>query len=335
VVGTGYALSHCHENLSTGTQTYRLETAEGRLIGFSGPPGTITAKADINDRVSQQTNPSSGAVEWVLLRGDDSTEIYSSQGRLLRKTSLTGRDAVTYTYSAGRLVSMTDRVGRTLTFGYDAKGRISTMTDPAGGLFQYGYEDAWNLLTSVTYPDGMVRTYHYNEPANINNGVACSSTTAWALTGISDNGQRLSTYKYDCSRRAVSTELAGGVNKYSYTWPGGAVEVDPLGTTRTLYFGEWQSVLKPYQTSQPAASGTGTVMENMSYNANGSLSQRQDFNGNKSTYTYDLARNLETQRKEALTVAGANTPQTRTINTQWHPSFRLPTKVAEPLRITT
>src|SRR5262249_15579836 len=57
---------------------------------------------------------------------------------------------------------------------------------------------------------------------------------------------------------------------------------------------------------------------------------RTDWVGNVTTYTYDLARNLETSRTEAV-----GTPQVRTISTQWHATFRLPAAVAEPLRITT
>src|SRR6185295_18278318 len=71
------------------------------------------------------------------------------------------------------------------------------------------------------------------------------------------------------------------------------------------------------------------------YDANGNVSSRTDWNGNRSDYTYDLIRNLETSRTEGLTSAGGTTPQTRTISTQWHADFRLPTQIAEPLRITT
>ena len=48
-------------------------------------------------------------------------------------------------------------------------------------------------------------------------------------------------------------------------------------------------------------------------------------NGNQTTYTYDLARNLEISRTEAYGTALA-----RTITTQWHPVYRLPTKIVAP-----
>src|SRR5688500_16086036 len=51
--------------------------------------------------------------------------------------------------------------------------------------------------------------------------------------------------------------------------------------------------------------------------------------------TATISRNLETSRTEGLTAGGAPTPQTRTISTAWDVNFRLPTQIAEPLRITT
>jgi YD repeat-containing protein len=82
---------------------------------------------------------------------------------------------------------------------------------------------------------------------------------------------------------------------------------------------------------QPAGAGSAEAARAINYDANGNVSSRQsDFNGNVDAYAYDLTRNLETSRTEA-----SGTPQARTIRTQWHPTFRLPTRIAEPLRITT
>ena len=242
--GYGHVHLQCYRYVATGTPNYNLSTPDGRIIAFSGPLNTITAKADVNEKLSQRTN-ASGAIEWVLKRADDSTEIYNAQGSLIRKTSLSGRDDVVYAYSdaatspaiaprAGLLIRMTDRFGRQLNFTYDAASRMTAMTDPAGAVFQYAY-DALGNLSSVTYPDGTVRLYHYNEAANINNGAACPGVTGGlprALTGITENGARFSTFKYDCYSRAVSTEHNGGIDKHSLTYGGAgqfpnATELDP------------------------------------------------------------------------------------------------------------
>ncbi|HZR03992.1 MAG TPA: RHS repeat-associated core domain-containing protein [Burkholderiales bacterium] len=73
------------------------------------------------------------------------------------------------------------------------------------------------------------------------------------------------------------------------------------------------------------------------YDANGNVTSRKDFNGNLTCYTNDLARNLETKRVEGLSGAscpGTSGSATRTISTQWHATFRLPSAIAEPKRIT-
>src|SRR6185503_2260385 len=128
-VSGGSTYSYCHPFLTTGAQNYQVKSADGRFALFGGVPGAFTSKADINDKLSQQTNQS-GATEWVLVRQDDSTEIYNSLGQLIRKTSLGGLEDISYAYSNGRLASMTDHFGRQLAFSYDSAGRLATMTDP-------------------------------------------------------------------------------------------------------------------------------------------------------------------------------------------------------------
>ena len=54
---------------------------------------------------------------------------------------------------------------------------------------------------------------------------------------------------------------------------------------------------------------------------------RTDFNGNQTTYVYDLARNLETSRTEGLDATGSATSVTRTIATQLHPQWKLPQQI--------
>ena len=53
----------------------------------------------------------------------------------------------------------------------------------------------------------------------------------------------------------------------------------------------------------------------MTYDANGNIASRTDFDGHQTTYVYDMTRNLETSRTEGLTTAGVATPATRTITT--------------------
>lgn len=228
---------------------------------------------------------------------------------------------------------------------------MATMTNPANGLYVYAYDTDGNLNT-VTYPDGKTRTYLYNEQAHTQN-----TPQLRALTGIIDeNNNRFATFGYNAAGLAISTEHAGGVERVTvnygtpprieqssytdpltnityvtifYVPPTGTTVTDAFGATRGYDFQSVQGVIKHTGLTQPCASCGGDA-SNTAYDANGNIASQTDFNGNLTTYTYDLTRNLETRRTEA-----AGTPLARTTTTAWHPTFRLPTQITEPNRVTT
>lgn len=217
------------------------------------------------------------------------------------------------------------------------------MTDPTNGVTQYTYDTAGNL-TAVIYPDGKTRAYHYNEQAYTSN-----TNLPNALTGITDeNGVRFATYTYDTQGRAVVTEHAGGVERYvlGYSTDGtNTIVTDPLNSQYTHHFQTILGVAKSTGQSQPAGSGCGAASSAITYDVNGNVASRADFNGNKTCYAYDLTRNLETARIEGLG-SGSSCPadllsytpaansSERKILTTWHVNFRLPTLIAESKRET-
>jgi YD repeat-containing protein len=333
---------------------------EGRQERFTLQGSAWVAEADIADRLTELKDAQGVRSGWrYYLAASDSTEHYHASGYL---TAIENRSGLTQTlvYSdgtngassgnggfvldaagnpttavlpKGSLLRIRDHFGRSLSFGYDSVGRIVKVADPAGAAYLYGY-GLNNNLTSVAYPGGAQRTYHYNEPANTS-----GSSKPFALTGITDeNGARFATYKYDRFGRAIeSVHHADGmdVNRYQLVYDVSGVQTtvtDPRGTPRTFGFQTILGNLKNTALSQPEAGALGSAL---SYDANGNVSSRTDFNGNRTNYAYDLAKNLETSRSEGLTSGGGTTPHTRTISTQWHGSFRLPAEIAEPLRKTT
>jgi YD repeat-containing protein len=212
--------------------------------------------------------------------------------------------------------------------------RIVSVTTPAGVIsYAYGSDQTGNLVTT-TYPGPATRTYHYE------------SSIATKLTGITDeNGERFSTYTYDSAGKASGSEHAGGANKVTLVHDSSTgtrnIAVRRYVTAsgfaeRTYSFESIQAIGRKIGVSaapgEPCPSCGPAAQTN---DANANPSSKTDWNGNRIDYTYDLARNLETSRTEGLTSSGGTTPQTRTITTQWHPTFRLPDGVAEPLRITT
>jgi YD repeat-containing protein len=195
------------------------------------------------------------------------------------------------------------------------------MTDPAGKVFSYAY-DATGNLSSVTFLDGTdnpVRTYAYNEPANTS-----GANLPTHLTGIIDeNGNRFTTYQYAADGRAISTERSGGVSRYSvaYDGDGTSTVTDPLNTARIFGSQTIQDVPRHTSVDQPC--DYCGLASSISYDSSGYLSGATNFNGIAFTYVHD-ARGLETSRTEA-----SGTPQARTIDTEWHATFRLPTRITE------
>jgi RHS repeat-associated protein len=327
----------CFQYISTALASYQLATSDGRYIQFSGPNGAVTQNADVNDRVTQINV--GGVLEWQVQRDDDSTEIYSAAGSLLQRTERGGR-TFTFTYSTsstpgniaprpGLLLSEGDAFRHTLSWQYNSAAQIVKMLDPAGGVYQYTYDPTGNLST-VTYPDTSVKTYSYNETADTG-----GTNLPNALTGITDESiVRFATYHYDSQGRGTSSEHAGGVDKYSLSYqgtsPGATATVtDPLLTSRTYQFQAELSYLQDSNQAQPAASGSSTVNQTEGFDANGNVNTLTDYKGNVTKYTFDLSRNLETQRTEAY-----GTPRARTISTQWWPTYRVPQVITEPNRTT-
>jgi YD repeat-containing protein len=261
------------------------------------------------------------------------------------------------------LSQVSDNHGRSLSFGYtlSANGvpRVSSITDATGQVTTLSH-DSRNNLVGITWADGRTKSFLYE-----------NTDLPWALTGVSDErGIRYSTFGYDAQGRAISTEHAGGVDKYtvSYTTPpsiqvtqqsfGGAVARFqtwnlPQGMVMTEPSGQttsWTAISlngKNYFSSQDQQAGAGSLASSRSqtYDANGNIASRDDFNGKRSCYLNDLARNVTTasvaglgqgQDCGAATTANATLPAGAVkTSTQWHPDWTLPIKVATPGQITT
>ncbi|MFC5475762.1 DUF6531 domain-containing protein [Paraherbaspirillum soli] len=315
-----------------------VRRGDGKAFDFVLGNGGYQPDGDINDSLMRKLDSKGNPGGWQYkVAANQSLESYDVSGKLLSIKSRAGllqtlsySDATTpaaIAPQAGLLIRVADSFGHQLNFVYDSSSRVVQMIDPAGGVTTYSYDSA-NRLSSVTYPGGKPRTYLYNEPV-----YTAGADLPYALTGIVDeNGSRFAIFNYDSSGKAVSTEHAGGVEKYGIAYPqlgSQSAVTDPLGTMRTYNFQTIQNTLRYTGESQPGGAGCSAAASNVTYDANGNVASRTDFNGVVTTFSYDLARNLETSRVEA-----SGTPQARTISTQWHPTFSLPLKIAEPKRVT-
>ncbi|MCM5682963.1 hypothetical protein M8A51_25860 [Schlegelella sp. S2-27] len=343
----------------------------GRWISFiSTGSDTYAPDGDIVDRISQASG------NWRYFdaaRG--AYEIYNPAGQLLSVKTASGA-LHTYTYSSmpettapaeGLLVSIQDQQGRTIRFTYEKPPepslpiRIKQLIDPAQQAIEFGY-DSQGTLQRVTWPDQTQQQFLYENTAH-----------PWALTGILDeNNARTVTYGYDTEGWAISTEAAGGVDKFTVSWgtapkwetteaydgangvilrehrwlpPQGTAVTLPNGQTISLVATSVQGASRLNSRSQPAGAGCAASTRTTEYDVQGNAVSRDGFTGRRTCYAHDLSRNLETTRVEGLDTlaicgtylaSGVSLPTgSRKVSTQWHPDWRLETKLAEPGRITT
>lgn len=311
-----------------------MNRANGSAYTFISSAGAYVRESGfVNDTLLQLKDNNGMPIGWQYgVASDGSTEQYNLSGQLVSIRHREGTSlALSYTAgsdsaSPGKLFLLTNNFGATMRLRYDAAGRVSAVRVSGAREFFYTY-DVDNNLTSVTYPDKKIKQYRYNEAANTG-GISLPH----AMTGIVDeNNSRMASYFFDAQGRATAEHLGSGVNRHTLTYnpDGSTVMIDPLNTARMVQFSSHFGRLKNSGQSQPGGAGCSAASNIIIRDANGNATAITDFKGVTTTYTHDLTRNLETSRTEA-----AGTPQARKISTQWHPGFRIPRQIDEPLRRT-
>lgn len=299
----------------------------------------------------------------------------ANSGKLLSMASTAGAQW-TYTYSDGStptniapsanlIIKITDWQGRSINISYvpgiNGYSQVGAMTGPDGAVIAFSY-DRNGRLSSINWPDGTSRTFLY-ERADL----------LWALTGVIDeNNSRYATITYDAQGYATDTQLAGGVNHFTAAWenkptlsvnegydpqvdwiwrdsswnpPTGVTFVSPNGQSSLLAAQATIGGPRLVTQGQPAGSGCTASSSSRAYDANGNVTQNDDFNADRTCYVNDMSRNLELVRVEGLgtanscssvTGSGSSLPNgARKITTAWHPNWRLPINVARPRSIET
>ncbi|MFN8756771.1 MAG: DUF6531 domain-containing protein [Burkholderiales bacterium] len=318
--GRNWRFSYDRHLKTEGDNTIWISRADGRILYFHLMGGSWKPDSDVSDQLTVST----GSYTYFDSVTRE-TEVFDASGRLTSITDQTG-NITTLEFTSGALSKVTDPFGRSLAITYTTgqRPKIATITDPQGGVYSYAYSG--ELVSQVTFPDGTSRAYIYAETANI--GLPQTDPLfASLLTGVvNENGVRLSTYKYDASGRAYSTEWAGGVNRYVAN---STSETNPLGRTKTFSLTTINGVKTFYDVVHPSATTSypGSVTESFRHDANGNLTSYTNLRGIVTTRVFDTVRNLETSRTES------SNSSPRTVTTSWHPTLRLPASIAEPVRI--
>jgi YD repeat-containing protein len=257
------------------------------------------------------------AQSWLLTFADGAAESYGLDGLIRKATGADGRQT-TYRYDADKqLKTVTNPYGQHIEFTY-TDGKISRAEAP-GGSADYAYDDYGNLVR-VTYPDETTRQYRYE-----------NADFPHLLTGVIDEkGVRIATWSYNSKGRVVINERAENTEHYTFAYDRyrTTTVTDSAGAQRTYHYDVFNGKLRFTEITGDRCDNCGhRDDQKRSYNDQGHILSRTDWNGVTTTYERD-ASGLELSRTEA-----AGTPQARTITTEWHPEFRKPLRVSEPDRL--
>lgn len=307
---------------------------DGRVVVFNLNGSSYVPAGDINDKLVVLGD---GRYEFTDAV-DETVETYLATGQLETIKHKSGMLHTVSYDSCMRIATVTDQFGHSLQFNYqhtcsdqNKEYRIVSVTLPGGATIGYAYNTSNGTLTTVTYPDLTTRIYTYGW----DNGRR--------LTDITDeSGVVFASWTYNSVGRPITSQHAGGAGAVTVGWSGGvgnwapgkATITDSLGAVTSHNFTAKRGLNLLTSIVRPAPSGTGTTDEVWTYDANGNVATYSNHRNYRTDYVFDLTRNLETSRTEGLNNNGTTTPETRTITTQWHPTFRLPALITEPGRTT-
>jgi YD repeat-containing protein len=279
-----------------------------------------------------------------VFRPDNTVDQFDEATRNLRKRWFVSGGWHEYRYSdagtpiavapvADLLIGASDAFGRSMMLNYSAASVLNRVVDPAGRAHVLVGGDR---LQSVAGPDGLSRSYAYNE-----NAFMSGFGRPGMLTGRFDEANvRTATYGYAEDGKVRFTERAAGVGRYEVLAPGNAL-ITPLG--QTIQFA-WQAIglsaaKVPTRIERCRPGGPCPEwVETYQYDDRANLFSSTDRLGYRLCREVD-SRNLETSVIEGLPAgSGCNgwvAPGSRKTSTIWHPLWRLRAAVAEPSRRTT
>ena len=309
-----------------GPESIFLSRESGETIRFENKNGRWVSDTDLKGRISV-TRAGILIDSFTYRNVNDEIEFYDGTGRLLSIRHLGGMRTI---FSYGRddkLESVRDSFGKKLTFTYDDVGRLVSVTPSNGHAIKYNFKPSGELDV-VTLPDEKNRKYKYQMV-----GDPQGAGSALRLKSVEDqNGFTFLNLVYDENARVKSRSYGPNVGEMTVDYPSASARTitDALSTARTVTFGKVMGrnrrLTLSSECSECADGGTAKRI----FDAFGNIIERINFNGIRTKYEYDTARGLQTSRTEAF-----DTPLSRVIKTTWHPEFRLPASISEPLRRTT
>jgi RHS repeat-associated protein len=280
------------------------ERADGEQVTFTPNGSSWTTDSDVD-----VTLTNSGTT-WTLTDHDDTVETYTTANSgLALLNTIKARNGYTQslTYNTNdQLTTVTDSYNRSLSFTYGSTGLLATLTTPDGNTVTYGYDTTSGgpNLISATFSGTPAQTitYVYNDTALPN-----------LLTSIVDeNGNTYASWTYDQFSRGLTSQLGSGANLTTVVYndtTGTQTVTNAFGVTDTYTFTTLQAAPKISQISRGSTSSTAAATETLTYDTNGYLASKTDWNGNETAYVNN-SHGLPITINEAV---GTNAARTTTI----------------------
>lgn len=312
--------------------------------------GAVLETVSYNDRCG-------AIIECFLLTTTDGTEYqftnsYPSNGAPSQLTFIRDRfhNQLVFSWNAGLLQQITSSSGRYIKLAYDSYNNIESAVDNSGRTWRYAYHrkqipnevcigcgggsggvstgdggqgNYVYFLDAVTYPDGTVKQYTYQDnyvtPHDQANDTYAVPGT---LLSVTDRNGKLivtNTYENKTSRVVKQVRADGSSYLFAYMDSGGVhmrTEVtDPLGQIRAVDL----DPVSGYPLAETLASGT-PLAQATSYTltAAGQILSSTDALGRKTAFEYDDLGNIT----KVTRLAG--TSDAVASSTTWDPLFSLP-----------
>ncbi len=264
----------------------KLTMPDGKAV-FFGRPDTSTyfrsISADLKARIDKAQDGS-----YTLTFEDGRMHKFDAFGRLLWQADRHGNQTTLTYNSNGVLTGITDAGGQVLTLTPNANGKIQQISDSIGTIASYEYDVTGVYLKTVTYPDGSKYKLEYTN-------VVVSGQTRTFLSTVKDALDNvLETHAYDPQGRATTSELDGGVEKYTLSYPSSlyTIAVDALGRSTKYYFESQQKKKQVTKIEGACSCGSGTETTTFAYNADTLMTSQTDALGHQTVYKYDPERRV-------------------------------------------
>lgn len=264
----------------------RLQMPDGRGAYLGRPNATSVYESATTDLQARAIKNSDNT--FILTFKDGRIHKFGSDGRLLWRQDRNGNQTtLNYHATTGSLTGITDAVGRTLSIELNGNGNITKIYDSMSTIATYEYIPSTNRLSSIAYHDDSRHDFEYT--ATPVNGRYLLKTVRDAL------GNVLETHEYNSNGRATTSEVANGVEKYTfdYTNPAMTVVTDAAGVITKFYFsaGSGLNVVSKVE-GVCGCGGSGNESTQYFYDDRLNLVKKTDALNRETVYTYDSDRNV-------------------------------------------